>query len=76
MIDFLRRNGVVVTGRNVSITMAQQSKEVGAAGVYLIQADIQGSATFCLLLRHAPSEVNVNQLDVPLAAALLQLREH
>jgi hypothetical protein len=60
-----------VTGWDISITMTQQPEEIGTAGIDLIQADVQGTAAFRLLLGDTLAEVNINQLDMPFSAALL-----
>ncbi len=68
--------GDVVMGRNPAVALAQEPNKERAAVLDFVQADVECLAPLGVFFRHAPAEVHIDQVKMPLGAPLAQLRKY
>jgi len=49
-------------GRNIAVARAEDAQEEGPARIHLREAEFGGSVVVALLLRHAPAQVDVDEV--------------
>src|SRR5690606_13659372 len=66
----------LVGGRAPTVALAEEADEERTAAVDFVETDVERALGLGLLLRDAPTEIDVVEVEAALAAALAQLGEH